>query len=354
VSTTSPPVALTPGTSAQVMQPGGGQFGYVVLSNVSPYMLTLQIGADTFLLAPFTEQMYPLAHSTTSPLGITPTLLIGQAVVPGASAQANVTWYTFGEGKPQGNWPISLSAQALASIAGVLTVNQQYQNTRLFGNSPIAANSNVLIVTQGYASLDMWIQNAIAGQKSSLTIFWYYDTAGTQATGMGDNFSIGGLTTAQMADSYAIPVRGLSCRIQNNSSSAGAVNTYVQGTNKPEDTVRQTLTTILPRTLSFPSQTLTPGVPVNMFNADGLGDYTTLNGLIQWNFGLTSGNGFIQGYYTQYNATEAEFNANVAATGNGTGGTFNHPNLPVRWAYYPVVGGANIGGTVNFTPAGAV
>lgn len=167
MATTSPPVALVPGVSTQIPQPGGGQFGYVVLSNLSSYMLTVQVGADTFLLAPFTEQLYELKLSTTSPLGLTPTLLMGQAVVAGASAQANVTWFTFGEGVPKGNWPISLPAQALASISGVLAIQQQFNSTQIF-DQVIPAGLTNSVAINGYASLLMFEFASPSGTAGSV------------------------------------------------------------------------------------------------------------------------------------------------------------------------------------------
>jgi hypothetical protein len=115
---TTPPVLLTQNKAAQLVQPQTYVLGSVVIANLSPYALTVQVGARQVFQQPFTEALYSLDGALSAPIGLTPTLPAGAAVPSGTSAQAAATWYEVGQ-TPAGSWPVSLTAQAVtAALAG--------------------------------------------------------------------------------------------------------------------------------------------------------------------------------------------------------------------------------------------
>lgn len=120
MSTVTPTQTLTLGGQVSVRYPASGQYGNVVLSNLSPYLCQVVVSGDLFWLAPWTAQVYNLQHNTQNPVTVTPSLVPGTTVPAGAAATLTGTWYDDGE-PIQGTYPLSLTANAIAAaIAGVV------------------------------------------------------------------------------------------------------------------------------------------------------------------------------------------------------------------------------------------
>ena len=225
--------------------------------------------------------------------------------------------------------------------------------TTTLANVSIATNTNLTYNVGSYASLLMRLGNQVAGQKITITLVWYADAACTMLTGVADNFTLGNHPSVTMADAWEIPVRGLGLQVVSRATSQGSVSMFLQGTNRLVPTIKQILTTVTPRTFSFPTVAHNAGDVVPFTNTDGLGDYTTLNGVVEYSLGLSANTIGLQYLFTLYNSTEGSANASNASIANGAVGSFNHPNTPCRWAAFIVTTGT-IGGNLTLTPAGAV
>jgi hypothetical protein len=83
-------------------------YSWVVISNLSGTLMQVQVAGQTAWLEPFAAMIYNVGSSHQN-IVLTPQ---PGATVTGGTVQA--TWYTEGE-EPSGTWPISLTADAVAS-----------------------------------------------------------------------------------------------------------------------------------------------------------------------------------------------------------------------------------------------
>jgi hypothetical protein len=124
VSTTTGPVALTSGQTSQVPFPASGVYTTVVVSNLSPFLLRLQLGGNDYWHLPWTAAKYPIVGTQA------PILMEAQQVsgtFPAGSTQSvTATWYNQGE-DVAGVFPISLVSNALAASisGGTITLSGQ-------------------------------------------------------------------------------------------------------------------------------------------------------------------------------------------------------------------------------------
>lgn len=359
MSTTTPPVMIAAGVTAQLVQPGGGQYGSVVVANTSQFELTVGIGADTFDLQPFTAMLYPLKPSQQAPVNLSPYLPAGATLVAGQPNQVSATWYLYGE-KPSGSWPFSFVGQAIQTgINGAINVQQQFQTTTITTQTAAPGASPSFDVSH-YASLLLRLANLVAGQKIVVTILWYADAACTIPTGIADNFTLGEHPSVIMVDAWEIPVRGTGVQLFVRSQSTGSASIFLEGTNRLVPSTKQILTTQLPRSLTVPLQDLATGTTYPFTNADGLGDYTTLNGPISveltvGDIGAVSVQGQLFATWCQYNAQAGNFvydSQTFAGSGSKVLPMFNHPNVPIRWQWFSQSTSANIFLTLELVPTG--
>lgn len=359
MSTTTPPISISNGVTAQLVQPGGGQYGNVVVANTSQFQLTVSLGADTFYLQPFTEMLYPLQPSQQAPVNLSPSIPAGATFVAGQPNQVSATWYLYGE-KPTGQWPFSFVGQAIQTgINGAINVQQAFQTTTIT-NQLTAPGGAPEFDVSAYASLLMKLGNTVAGQKVVLTIIWFADAACTIPTGIADNFAVGEHPTVIMIDAWEIPVRGAGVQLFVRTQSTGNASIFLEGTNRLVPSIKQILTTQLPREFTVPAQNLATGTFYPFGNADGLGDYTTLNGPISVSLtisdpGAVTVTGQLVATWCQYNATAGNF-VYAAQTATGSGSLvlpmFNHPNIPIRWQWFSQTTSANITLTLTLVPTG--
>jgi hypothetical protein len=107
------PYPLTLGVTAAAPPPTSGPWGWVVLSNLSPYLLQVTAGTTQAWLSPWTESIFD-ASSVQTPVTMVPSLPAGAALL--GSAQVEATWYDPTQ-KPLGVWPMSLTADALSALS---------------------------------------------------------------------------------------------------------------------------------------------------------------------------------------------------------------------------------------------
>lgn len=122
MSQTSPPVTVAAGTALTISPPGGAvRFGSVVVDNLSPFVLSLQVSANQYWQAPWSSALYLLGETAT-PIQVIPSNVIGATLATGLGTQVQGTWYGLDE-VPKGNWPVSLVANAqAAAVLGSVTV----------------------------------------------------------------------------------------------------------------------------------------------------------------------------------------------------------------------------------------
>lgn len=127
---TSPPQTIAPGTPVALDTPSNEPYAWVVVSNLSPYLLSVQAGVTgTSWLEPFTAMLYPTG-SSHAPVTVQAQKVAQSVGIPAGGSQVQATWYTAGE-EPVGTWPVSLTSQAIvesiasAGIAGASSLSTQ-------------------------------------------------------------------------------------------------------------------------------------------------------------------------------------------------------------------------------------
>lgn len=242
MSVTTPAVQLTTTQGAQLPPPqsGSGTLAAVVIANLSPYVLTLTIGPNQVYLQPWTENLYSLGTANSVPVGVSAASPPGTTVPAGSSAQVTATWYQPQE-IPQGAWPVSLTANAIAAAiaaavqatitnpTAVATTN--YVETAIATQTIAAAGLGAALSTTGYASII--VSNPGASRVPGYQLSYQFFDPNGNASGQGefgvpaDPQGIGFSLPA-----YLIPVRGSSVQFRNNSG--GPVTLFIVGANKPE------------------------------------------------------------------------------------------------------------------------
>jgi hypothetical protein len=118
MSQTTGPYPLTDGANVQVAMPSAAPWESVVLSNLSPFLLSVQGGAGQLWLPPWTENVFP-SPASHNPFTVSAQLPAGTTASSSAGSQLQATWYSPGE-TPSGAWPIPMIANAIeAAIAGL-------------------------------------------------------------------------------------------------------------------------------------------------------------------------------------------------------------------------------------------
>lgn len=169
MATTTPQKAVAPGTSAQIVLPQGGQqFGWLVLDNLSTFLLQVVVGANVFYHDPLVTARYSL-EGVTNPVTVTAILVPPDTSTTGTVAP---TWYGFDE-PPIGNYPIALSgpaevaaATAAALLAGgipnVITVTPLPASPLHLAGAPTSA----VIDVHSYAALYATAAVTLAGTQN--------------------------------------------------------------------------------------------------------------------------------------------------------------------------------------------
>ena len=116
MSITSQPVALAAGIAATITPPPS-PWDTVVITNLSPFLLQVQVGAAAQWLNPWAEQQFK-SPSSHAPIVLTPNTIAGTPQGVG-QAQAQATFFEEGEGA--GSYPSAITAAAVQSVQGNLT-----------------------------------------------------------------------------------------------------------------------------------------------------------------------------------------------------------------------------------------
>lgn len=154
-------VAVTATGSGTLTPPNQSVFGWAVVTNVSPWIATVTgLAEGSGTLQPFEQDMLEL-----SPAG---SIGYSMSVPPGGSSTApasqpaylQVDWYLASQGPPAGSWPFSLTAQALASIAGAITAS--YVET-LLATVPSGTVSTTVTLPVGTQVVRISIPTGAAG-----------------------------------------------------------------------------------------------------------------------------------------------------------------------------------------------
>lgn len=141
------PNAITAGTPLTISVPNNAPWAAVVISNLSPLLVGLQVGGGYFWLQPFTENLYR-SVDTHAPIVVAPQLVAGTTVQQSGSGQLSAIWYGPDE-IPSGSWPVALVASALA--AG-------FPSSPQIGVDPLAVNQPVNLSGGGPAVLNLVAQ----------------------------------------------------------------------------------------------------------------------------------------------------------------------------------------------------
>lgn len=327
------PFALTPGTLTQITPPQQSvSYGAVVLTNLSPYICQVQISGNYFWLSPFEEQIYDLTFSNHANVAVLPSLLLATTVPTGISGQINATWFSPNE-VPRGNWPFSLSANAVESLA-TFTFVPLILHT-------VAPGGSVTVETDAFASINLRLTTtAPVGNVGVITYLWFSDAALTHLTG-ADNLTLGSVADNTTDAIWEMPVRGAFLQIVVRAQSIGNIIVVVNGSNRIVPAVRMVLTAMLPRAFTV-SGNFVINTPVAFTATDGLGNYTTLNGLCYALMSIAvlagTGNPFVR--YINFSGSIANI-----ILGTPLSQAVNHPMVPCNWGYIP--SNAAAGQTIN-------
>jgi hypothetical protein len=121
MSQTTPAVAITSGTAFTIPPPSSSPWAFVVVTNLSPFLLLLNVQANSYWQAPFCEERFQLGP-TAQPIQVTPSTPAGATIPAGSGAQVQATWYAPGE-PIIGTWPFSLTSNVQsATVLGNVTV----------------------------------------------------------------------------------------------------------------------------------------------------------------------------------------------------------------------------------------
>lgn len=317
------PFALTPNLVTQITPPQQSvSYGAVVLTNLSPYICQVQINGNYLWLSPFEEQIYDLTFSNHANIAVLPTLLLSTTVPSGVSGQINATWFSPDE-VPRGNWPFSLSANAVESLA-TFTFVPLILNT-------VAPGGSVTVETDAFASINMRLTTlAPQGNQAIVTYLWFSDAALTHLTG-ADNLTLGSVSDTVTDAIWEMPVRGAFLQILVRAQSIGNVIITVTGSNRIVPAVRMVLTANIPRAFTV-SGNFVVNTAVAFTATDGLGNYTTLNGLCYALMAIAvpagTGNPYIR--YIGFAGP-----AVAIVLGTPLEQAFNHPLVPCNWGYIP-------------------
>lgn len=222
----SPAVPLVVGVAAIVKPPTFQPF--VVLDNLSPFVLQVTIGPDQFWQDPYMSQKYPMANANNAPVDVVPVLLIGTTTAPGSSAELLATWY---DSDPEGAWPISLAANAIvgsvtAIISGIVQSQGTFTEASIyFAALPANSNTGLLPCTQ-YCSITVSGDGTNITNATQLT-FIFYDVDGNPC-GTGRIF----VPAGENLEAYQIPVTGVQFTIVSSAGGSTVPNLSVCGTNR--------------------------------------------------------------------------------------------------------------------------
>lgn len=163
MSQTTGPYPLVDGGTVSVAMPGSSPWESVVLSNISPFLLSLNGASGQQWLSPWTENLFA-SPSSHNPFTITATLPAGTSATEEAGAQLQATWYAPGE-TPPGAYPTALVANAItAAIAGLnFTAGALDVNVSLIeGVVPVVPSVDIIQVTMMGSGSPVQLPNVTA------------------------------------------------------------------------------------------------------------------------------------------------------------------------------------------------
>jgi hypothetical protein len=108
-------VAVTAASSGQITPPQGGAYAWTVVSNASPWTMTLSTAQGSKTLLPYTSDIcVPTSSGMSFVMSVPPG---GTSAAPAtAVACYQVDWFLAGGSPPPGTFPVSLTAAALSSV----------------------------------------------------------------------------------------------------------------------------------------------------------------------------------------------------------------------------------------------
>lgn len=173
MTTTTGPVALTAGQALTLRPPGNAQqYGAVVLQNLSPYLCVIGAGPGSYMLAPYTADMFTLPAGGQG-ISVNPQTL--DAVIAGISANIAAVWYE-PDADIDGTYPCALSSPAAVAAETANALLTQGVPATLFAVTIVdnlaldpLGSAGYTAPVSTYASLTL--RDESAGTTSAVTVF---------------------------------------------------------------------------------------------------------------------------------------------------------------------------------------
>lgn len=134
------PVPLIATTAAELKYPSDAPQTYIVIDNVSPFLVRVGLGGTTHWLPPYTSNVWA-APGNHQPVSLFPVAVPGftdESVALVVPAAATATWYGPGEGVPGGVYPAALTGPAVE--AGLASAGVAGSSAMLFSQAHTIAN----------------------------------------------------------------------------------------------------------------------------------------------------------------------------------------------------------------------
>jgi hypothetical protein len=232
VATSTGPYAVALGTVLQLApaQATGVYFSVVQIVNSSPFLATVMVGGNQFLLQPFMADLYVLPTGGQPVSAMFSQVPGGSPVIP-AGAQGSfctATWYLPSD-QITDAFPIALTAAALASaISGIVIVSQVPPASLSILNSAVPQGATVQIAGVAGKTISLFYitvcPGSAAGTPCGIDI---YSTSGVQV--LNYPFNTGDTPVPIPYGGFLLPVGdGLNFTVAGSSGQMSATICYSQ------------------------------------------------------------------------------------------------------------------------------
>jgi hypothetical protein len=126
----------------------------VVIDNLSPFALKIQIGPRIVWLPPFQENVYRLPENRTS-VTATPYLVPGAPPITSA-AGVLATWYGPDDGLPGGTWPMALTGPALLDGLYAGSPAGELAGVQVLNTLAVPGYNSLITVGSGTEAIRLW------------------------------------------------------------------------------------------------------------------------------------------------------------------------------------------------------
>jgi len=156
VATSTGPYAVALGTVLQLApaQATGIYFSVVQIANSSPFLATVMVGGNQFLLQPFMTDLYVLPTGG-QPISATFSQAPGGMTTPGVTGSfCTATWYLPSD-QITDSYPIALTAAAIATAIASISINPTPVTTLAYANTPLIAGVTGPVYLGGTTAINL-------------------------------------------------------------------------------------------------------------------------------------------------------------------------------------------------------